>query len=119
MNKKMTCIKCPKGCSLMIEVDGNGQVIKVGGNKCPLGAEYAKQEVEAPMRVFTSTVLTEGLGLKMAPVRTDQPIPKDQILKAMDEVKKLRIKKAIPAGEIIVKNFLGQKAALILTRNVQ
>jgi len=84
MTKKMTCIACPIGCQLEVEVDGS-RVISVSGNKCEKGPAYAKQEVENPTRMFTSTVLAEGLELKMVPVRTSSPIPKEKLLPAMED----------------------------------
>lgn len=117
MIKKMTCIECPKGCSLSIEVEGL-RVVKVSGNECPRGEKYAIQEIGNPMRIVTSAVLTDGLELKMAPVRTDKPIPKARIMDAMDEVKRIRIKKPTKGGEVIVNNFLGLGVNLLATRDI-
>ena len=91
MIKKLTCIECPKGCSLSIDIE-NCRVVKVGGNECPKAERYAMQEIENPMRILTSAVLAEGLSLKMVPVRTDKPMPKGRLAEAMEEVKKIRLK---------------------------
>ena len=115
MIKKITCIECPQGCQLEVEVEG-GYVIKVTGNKCPKGEPYAKQEIENPMRVLTSTVLTEGLEMKMVAVRTNKPIPKSKLFEAMAEVKKLRLKRPVKVGEIILSDLLGTGADLIAAR---
>ena len=117
MTKKITCIECPKGCSLSIDIE-NCRVIKVSGNQCPKGEKYAHQEIENPMRVLTSSVLAEGLSLKMVPVRTDKPIPKSRIMEAMDEVKRVRIKEPVTAGSVIVNNFMNLGVNLIATRSV-
>lgn len=117
MIKKITCIDCPKGCALSIDVE-NCRIIKVSGNECPKGEKYAHSEIENPVRVLTSAVLAEGLSLKMIPVRTDRPIPKSKILEAMDEIKKIRISKPVKHGDIILANILGLKADLIATRTV-
>ena len=37
----LTCIRCPMGCAIHVEME-NGQVVSVTGNTCPRGAEYAK-----------------------------------------------------------------------------
>lgn len=47
MIRKMTCIVCPNGCELEVEIV-DGKCISVSGNLCPKGAQYAAQEVEAP-----------------------------------------------------------------------
>ena len=116
-NKKLTCIECPKSCSLSVDVE-NCRVVKMTGNECPEGEQYAIAEIENPVRVLTSTVLAEGLPLKMVPVRTDRPIPKPKILEAMAEIKRIRIKKPLKIGDIIAKNFLGLGVDLISTRDV-
>jgi CxxC motif-containing protein len=97
----------------------NCRVIKVSGNKCPKGEGYAASEIENPLRILTSAVLSEDLLLKMIPVRTDKPIPKSRILDAMAEIKKLRVSRPLRVGEVIVNNFLGLGANLIATRDIK
>ena len=116
MIKRMTCIECPKGCQLSIDIE-SCRVVKVSGNDCPKADKYAVQEIENPMRILTSTVLAEGLSLKMVPVRTSEPIPKSGIMEAMSAVKKMRLAKPVRCGEIIAKNFLNLGADLIATRD--
>ena len=113
--KKLTCIACPNGCQLEVDVEG-GRVIKVTGNKCEKGEVYAKQEIENPMRVLSSTVLAKGLNLKLVPVRTNKPIPKARIFEAMAEIRKIKLDKPVKAGEVVVKNFLGLDVDLIAAR---
>lgn len=115
MNKKLTCIECPVGCCLSVDIE-KCRVIKVDGHKCPKGEIYAVAEVENPIRILTSTVLTIGLNIKMLPVRTDRPMPKSRIFEAMAEVKKIRVKNQISPGDIIVENFLGLGINLVATR---
>ena len=117
MMKRLTCIECPKGCALSIDIE-NCHVVKVSGNECKKGEEYAIKEIENPMRILTSAVLAEGLSLKMVSVRTDKPIPKSRLAEAMEEVKKIRLKSPIKAGSLIVENFLGLGVNLLATRNV-
>ena len=116
MTKKLTCIECPKGCLLSIDVE-NCRVVRVSGSECPEGEKYAIQEIENPTRILTSAVLAEGLSLKMVPVRTDKPIPKSKIMEAMSEIKKIRLKSPVKAGFVIVENFLGLGVNLLSTRN--
>jgi len=116
MKKEMTCIECPVGCALSVDIE-NCKVVKVSGGKCPKAEKYAISEVENPVRILTSTVLTDGLSFKMIPVRTDRPLPKRDILRAAEEIKKVRINKPTRAGEIIVKNFLNPGTNLIATRD--
>ncbi len=116
-NRKITCIECPIGCALSVDIE-NCRVIKVSGDKCPKGEPYAVSEVENPLRTLTSAVLSRNLPLKMIPVRTDKPIPKSRILEAMAEIKKIRVDKPLRVGDIVAINFLGLGANLIATRDV-
>jgi len=118
MIKKLTCIECPKGCKLTVDVQ-DGKVIKATGNECPKSEKYVISEIENPSRTLTSSILGQGLRLKMIPVRTDKPIPKTRIFDAMKEVKKIRVKRPLNAGEVLVKNFLGLNVNIISTRKVE
>lgn len=116
MSKNLTCIECPKSCNLIVDIE-NCRVVKVSGNQCKVGESYCLAEIENPMRVLTSTVLGEGLSLKMIPVRTDRPIQKAKLLEAMAEIKKIIVEKPVKAGDAIVSNFLGLGVNLIATRD--
>ena len=118
MIKKLTCIECPRGCLLSVDME-NCRVIKVSDNECPKGEKYAVQEIESPMRILTSAVLAEGLELKMVPVRTDKPMPKSRLAEAMKEVKSIRLKSPVKSGSVIAENFLGIGTNLIATREVK
>ena len=115
MVKNMICIECPKSCILSADID-NGKVIKVQGAKCPKGAAYAELEVQGPMRILTATVSSEGLSLKLVPVRTNRPIPKKLILRAMEEIKKIKVSGPVMAGDVIVNDLLGLGVKLTATR---
>lgn len=115
MIKKIICIECPKGCSISVNIK-KGKISSLKGNECQKGLRYATSEVESPLRVLTSTVLSQGLPLKMIPVRTDRPIPKRHAYKAAKAIKKIRIAKPVLAGDVLVEDFLGLGVNLIATR---
>jgi len=116
MNKRLICTECPVGCVLSITVYGK-KVTEITGNKCPRGEKYAKEEVENPVRIVTSTVKAENLSLKFMPVRTDKPIPKAMIKDVMKEIQKVRVQKSVNIGAVIVKNILNLDTNLIATRD--
>ncbi|HTY13279.1 MAG TPA: DUF1667 domain-containing protein [Candidatus Omnitrophota bacterium] len=116
MIKKITCIECPQGCQLEVNVE-EGKVIGLSGNKCPKGDAYGRQEVENPLRVLSSTVIAAGLEIKMVPVRTDKPIPKRQLFAAMEEIKKIVLARPVRTGDVIAANILGSGANLVATRD--
>lgn len=113
--KLLTCIECPVGCSLVADIE-DCRVVNVTGNKCPLGQAYAVSEIDRPVRVLTSSVLSQGLDIKMVPVRTSGPIPKGRLMEAMGALKKIRLTKPVSAGDIIVSNFLGTGVDLVASR---
>ena len=53
--RNLTCIGCPMGCALLVEMNGK-EIISVTGNTCKKGAEYAVKEVTDPTRIVTTTV---------------------------------------------------------------
>ena len=118
MIRDLICIQCPKGCGLSAEIK-NGKVSAVSGNRCPRGAAYAKQEIEAPMRVLTSSVLAEGLELKMLPVKTSGPIPKNKIMEAMSKIKKIKVTRPVASGETLVSGFMGLNVNLVASRSAK
>ncbi len=113
--KTLVCIECPRSCGLSADIE-NGKVKDVKGAKCPKGIGYAIAELENPARILTATVLNEGPGLKLVPVRTDKPIPKPDLLRAAEEIRKMRLTKPLKAGGVIADNFLGLGVKLIATR---
>jgi CxxC motif-containing protein len=112
---QMTCIECPRGCRLTVDIE-NCRVVRVEGNQCPKGEAYAVSEVEHPMRVLTSAVRAQGLEVPMVPVRTDAPIPKARIREGMQEVKMIRLDRPVEAGTVLDGDFLGLGVKLVATR---
>ena len=81
MKRELTCIICPLGCSLTAEiVDGE---VKVSGNTCPKGEEYAINECLHPVRTVTATVRVANRPNTMVSVKTEKPVPKDQMMDVM------------------------------------
>ena len=79
MTRNLTCIVCPLGCDLTVEL-ADGKVLSVSGNTCPRGKKYAETECIAPMRTVTSTVRCDDGSL--VSVKTDSPIPKEKMFVA-------------------------------------
>ena len=119
MIRNLTCIECPKSCALRVDIE-NCRVVKVSGEKCPKGKDYAVSEVENPRRVLTSTVVVAAhcaaTTLKMLPVRTDKPIPKDRVLEAAGEIRKIKLERPVKMGEVIARNLLGLGVNLVAAR---
>ncbi|MCQ2386018.1 MAG: hypothetical protein MJ078_05035 [Clostridia bacterium] len=52
MKRVLTCIVCPRGCSLSAELDESGKLLDVKGYSCPRGLAYAQSECTAPVRTL-------------------------------------------------------------------
>lgn len=104
MKKNLTCIVCPIGCSLEIELDDNN-VVSVTGNTCPRGVKYAVSECTNPERVVTTTVMCDNG--KVLPVKTNRPIPKDKIFECMDIINKHTCKLPVNIGDVIISDVFG------------
>ena len=115
----MTCIVCPVGCQLEIELNADGTVKNVTGNSCVRGKKYAVDELTNPVRTLTATVKLSGSeSEKRLPVRTDKPIPKGEILNAMKLIKAADVKAPVKTGDIIIKDFIKGGINLIACKNV-
>ena len=115
MIRELTCIVCPKGCQLKVELEDK-KVISVTGNTCKRGVTYAETECIAPMRTLTTTAAVEGGGV--VPVKTDKTIPKELLFDAMKEVNAVRVKADAKLGDVVIENLLGTGANVVTTRNV-
>ena len=80
MMRELTCIVCPMGCPLVVELDGK-KVVSVSGNTCPRGAKYAEAECTNPERTITTTMKCENGAV--VPVKTNTPIPKEKMFDCM------------------------------------
>ena len=83
MTKELTCIECPKGCRITVELI-DGEVKSVKGNDCPRGKKYAESEVVCPMRVLTTTVRCSSG--EMVSVKTDKPVKKAELFELMEKI---------------------------------
>ncbi len=116
MKRELTCIVCPKGCQLTVELDGKN-VISVQGYTCKRGLTYAETECTAPMRTLTTTAAVVGGGV--VPVKTDRTVPKELLFDCMKAVNEVRVPADAKLGDIVIENVLGTGANIVTTRNVQ
>lgn len=112
MKRNLTCIVCPMGCSLEVELE-NGKVSVVSGNTCPRGKEYAISECTNPVRTVTSTVRAKDG--QMISVKSDKPIPRDKVLECMKIINSQNPDLPIKAGCVIIKDIFG--CNIIATQN--
>jgi CxxC motif-containing protein len=114
MQNKYVCIICPNGCEVEAEVAGKG--VKVKGNACRRGEDYVRKEIFSPERGLTTTVLVKNGLIPLASVKLSKPIPKNKVLEAMREIKKLEFQAPVKIGQILAENICGTTANLVATK---
>ena len=114
--RELTCIGCPMGCALTVELEGS-EILSVKGNTCPIGDKYARNEVLHPERTVTSTVVIEGSDRPRLSVKTAGNIPKDKIFVCMNEINAVRLKAPVKIGDVVIPNVCGTGVDVVATRN--
>jgi CxxC motif-containing protein len=117
--RSLTCIVCPIGCSLDVEENssepGN---LSVTGNRCPRGADYAREEIRAPKRVVTATCRIEGEAgsVRRVPVKTSSPCPRERIPALLDDIYKTTVSLPVKAGDVLIAGWKGEGIDVVATR---
>ena len=119
--REYTCVVCPNGCTLKVEVtDGDHpEFVRVEGNICKRGETWAKQEVENPMRTIASSVLVKNGEFPLASVRTDSPIPLGSIQAVMKEIQSIELEAPLHIGDVVLEKPAGTNCNIIVTRKVE
>lgn len=118
MSKEIICIVCPLGCKMDVQVEGT-EVIGVKDNKCKKGEQYARQEVFFPGRILTTTVETGDPEAPLLPVRSDNPILKDELEECMKVIAKHVVTKPLQPGDVVIRNILGLDVDIIACRTLR
>ena len=114
MRRNLTCIVCPRGCSLEVELE-EGKVISVTGQSCKRGVVYAETECTHPTRTLTTTMALENGGVLA--VRTDKPIPKELVFDCMKAINAVKAPKGTRIGTVLIADVLGTGANVIASQN--
>lgn len=114
--KELTCIGCPMGCGLKVEI--RGEEILVSGNQCKRGEKYARNEILHPVRSVTSTVSIIGGSIPRLSVRTAQDVPKDRIFACMEEIRKLQVHAPVRIGDVLIQNCAGTGVDIVATKDI-
>ena len=116
--RTLTCISCPMGCPLAVEMDGD-EIISVTGNTCKRGDVYARKEVTAPTRIVTSTVKVTNGSADMVSVKTKTDIPKDKIFDCVKCLKGVSVEAPIHIGDVIIPNAAGTGVDIVATEDLE
>ena len=117
MNKTITCINCPIGCRISVELSENGEVLSVAGNTCPRGEKYAVQECTQPTRVITAVIPVQGSSMPLS-LKTNVPVPKTKIQDIMKIIGQVSVSPPVSIGDVIIQNILDTGADVVATRSV-
>ena len=110
--RELTCIVCPRGCQLTVELDGKN-VISVSGNICKRGKTYAENECTNPMRTVTTTAKTADGGV--VAVKTETTIPKEKMFECMEKINSVVASLPVKIGDVILPDVCGTD--IIATQN--
>lgn len=117
MNKEITCINCPVGCRITATYEAESHTMKVLGNECKRGYEYAIQEITQPKRMVTAVVLVKGRGEPLS-IKTSIPIPKECIQSIMKELSLLEVCPPIHQEEVLICNICETGADIVATKEL-
>lgn len=115
--RELTCINCPLGCTVRVEMDGD-KITSITGNTCNRGEIYARNEVTNPVRVVTSSVRVNGGEQAVVAVKTKEAIPKDKIFNVAEAMKDIILEAPVKIGDVVISNAAGTGIALVATANV-
>ena len=118
MNKEIICIGCPMGCRLSVVMEED-KVIKVTGNSCSKGVDYAESECTNPTRTLTTTVKIENAMYPLLSVRTSRPIPKGLLADCMKLLEHVKVEAPVQAGCRIIANVLDTGTDIIATKTLE
>lgn len=115
--RELTCISCPIGCHLQVDME-EGKVVKVTGNACKRGQIYGEKECTNPTRIVTSSVRVIGGKLDVVSVKTAGDIPKGKIFDCVEALKGVEVKAPVKIGDIILEDAAGTGVNIIATKNI-
>ncbi len=114
MKRTITCIVCPRGCTMTAEISGEN--ITVSGNACPRGEKHAVGECTNPVRSLTSIVRVGNREDTMVSVKSAAPIPKGKMFEIMDLIHRTAVEAPVHIGDVIIPDLFG--TAIVATKEV-
>ena len=113
--RELTCIVCPRGCALKVELSDEGAVLSVSGNICKRGETYANNECTNPQRTVTSTVrCADG---EVVSCKTSTTVPKALVFDVMKEINSVVAPASVKIGDVVITDVLGTGADVVITSN--
>lgn len=111
----LTCIVCPRGCTLSVELGENNKVQSVSGNLCPRGKTYAEAECTHPVRTVTTTMRCEDG--EVVACKTADTIPKESIFEVMRHINETVAPSRVKIGDVLIENVANTGVSVVATAN--
>lgn len=115
MKRTITCIVCPRGCTMTAEIQG--EKITVSGHTCPKGEKHAIGECTNPVRSLTSSIRVENRENTMVSVKSADPVPKGQMFAIMERIRSARAQAPIAIGDVLIDNVCGTR--IVATKEIR
>lgn len=112
MERQLTCIVCPMGCSIKVVTEGK-DIVSITGNTCKRGEQYAYSECTAPKRTVTSTVRCDNG--EMISVKTSTAIPKEKVFECMKIINSIVATAPVQIGQVLAEDVFGSN--IVATSN--
>lgn len=111
----LTCIVCPKGCTLRVSFSQGGSIENIEGYTCRRGITYATDECTHPRRTVTTTVrLSSG---DVLPVKSSAAVPRELVFDIMRVINSTTASGKVKIGDKIIENVLDTGVDIIATAN--
>lgn len=117
MIRNITCVTCPMGCPLKVEINDQGEVISVTGNTCKRGDIYARNEVTHPQRSLATTVKVDGGIHNVVPCKSAGALPKEKIFDCMEAINSAVAKAPVKLGDVLIENVCGTGINIVSTNH--
>lgn len=114
---EVTCIRCPLGCAITVDVAPDGAAVYREGASCARGREYAVAEVTAPVRSVATTINVPGCGEPLS-VKTADPIPKPLIADAVRAMKAAHVELPVRMGDMVLPDVCGTGVPVVATESL-
>lgn len=114
MKRTITCIVCPRGCTMTAEISGD--TVTVTGNACPRGEAHAIGECTNPVRSLTSSVRVSNREDTMVSVKSAGPVPKGKMFEIMERIHATTVEAPVKIGDVILTDVFGTE--IVATKEI-
>ena len=132
MERSLTCIVCPVGCSLLVKNAAGEDLsaLTITGNRCSRGIDYAQEEIRSPKRVVTATcgiAFPQGgsgshrslTAPRRIPVKTTAPCPKEKIHELLGDIYRVKVSLPVKAGDCLIADWKGSGIDVVSVRTLE